>query len=194
MLDHRRYSAAVVGDPPAGWFDDPEGPGLRYWDGSRWSEHRHPEPLAAKHAATPLDRFNALPAADQIALALALAAIAGMVIGTFGPWAHALFASKSGIESDGAPVLPCAVIAAAALWLYVGRPMAWRAALSATLGLAGAAIAIVGLVRVADQKIAIIGVHVADPAWGIYLTVASSAVLALGAGYLAILGAREPAE
>lgn len=26
--------------PPAGWYDDPEGPGQRWWDGTAWTEHR----------------------------------------------------------------------------------------------------------------------------------------------------------
>lgn len=34
-------NATVV---PAGWFDDPDSPGvLRWWDGSAWSEHRAPK-------------------------------------------------------------------------------------------------------------------------------------------------------
>ena len=117
---------------------------------------------------------------------LGLAGAVAMVIGTFGPWAQALFATKSGVESDGAPVLPCAVVAAAALWLYLGRATAPRAAVAAILGLAGAAIAIVGLVRIENQSIAIIGVNVADPAWGVYVAIAGSAALALAAGFLAL--------
>ena len=29
--------------PPAGWYADPEGGAgqMRYWDGARWTEHRH---------------------------------------------------------------------------------------------------------------------------------------------------------
>jgi hypothetical protein len=29
--------------PPAGWYADPEGEAgaMRYWDGTRWTEHRH---------------------------------------------------------------------------------------------------------------------------------------------------------
>lgn len=31
--------------PPAGWYPDPSGrPGLRWWDGSRWTEHYQPPP------------------------------------------------------------------------------------------------------------------------------------------------------
>lgn len=25
--------------PPPGWYDDPNGPGERWWDGTRWTEH-----------------------------------------------------------------------------------------------------------------------------------------------------------
>jgi hypothetical protein len=25
--------------PPPGWYQDPSGPGLRWWDGTRWTEH-----------------------------------------------------------------------------------------------------------------------------------------------------------
>ena len=194
------------GQPAAGWFKDPEGPGLRYWDGRGWTEHRHIEPVGAalrpqvaarqgpsrraQSAATPLDRFKQLPASDRAALLIALAAIVGMVIGIFSPWAQALFVSKNGIESDGAPVLPCALIAAGLLWLYLGRPRAVPALIAALLGLAGAATGVIGLVRINNQEIVLIGVNVADPASGVYVTIASSAVLALSAGYLALRGRR----
>lgn len=32
--------------PPAGWFPDPGGAGLRWWDGSQWTEHTHVAPFA----------------------------------------------------------------------------------------------------------------------------------------------------
>jgi hypothetical protein len=32
---------------PAGWYDDPSGPGLRWWDGERWTEHVHTAESAA---------------------------------------------------------------------------------------------------------------------------------------------------
>jgi Protein of unknown function (DUF2510) len=32
--------------PAAGWYPDPAGPGSRYWDGGRWTEHTQPVPGA----------------------------------------------------------------------------------------------------------------------------------------------------
>jgi hypothetical protein len=32
---------------PAGWYDDPSGEGLRWWDGERWTEHVHSAESAA---------------------------------------------------------------------------------------------------------------------------------------------------
>lgn len=29
-----------MNESPAGWYDDPEGKGLRYWDGGHWTEYR----------------------------------------------------------------------------------------------------------------------------------------------------------
>jgi hypothetical protein len=32
--------------PAPGWYQDPSGPGLRWWDGNRWTEHHQaPVPL-----------------------------------------------------------------------------------------------------------------------------------------------------
>ena len=32
---------------PAGWYDDPSGRGLRWWDGEQWTEHVHTAECAA---------------------------------------------------------------------------------------------------------------------------------------------------
>ena len=44
--------------PPPGWYQDPSGPGLRWWDGVRWTEHQQyaappPPPMAAPGAVPP---------------------------------------------------------------------------------------------------------------------------------------------
>ena len=35
---------------PAGWYDDPSGQGLRWWDGEQWTEHVHTAESAAAAA------------------------------------------------------------------------------------------------------------------------------------------------
>lgn len=35
---------------PAGWYPDPKGEGLRYWDGKAWTEHTAPAAAAAEAA------------------------------------------------------------------------------------------------------------------------------------------------
>lgn len=32
--------------PTAGWYPDPNGPGLRWWDGGLWTDHVHTDPVA----------------------------------------------------------------------------------------------------------------------------------------------------
>lgn len=38
-----RYGGVVVNEqlPEAGWYDNPEGEGLRWWDGEQWTDHYH---------------------------------------------------------------------------------------------------------------------------------------------------------
>lgn len=52
--------------PPAGWKDDPEGgPGMRYWDGSQWTDHYHPPRDAVPVAEQPSVAQQQAPAAQQ---------------------------------------------------------------------------------------------------------------------------------
>jgi hypothetical protein len=49
-------STETPGGPgiPAGWYDDPSGEGLRWWDGDQWTEHVHSaESAAAATGGTP---------------------------------------------------------------------------------------------------------------------------------------------
>jgi hypothetical protein len=33
--------------PPAGWYENPQGPGLRWWDGAQWTEQVHAQDQSA---------------------------------------------------------------------------------------------------------------------------------------------------
>jgi hypothetical protein len=99
---------------PAGWFPDPEDPAnLRYWDGTAWTEHRHPaqpadvpvaptveaapaaapqfaySPTAAPGYAAPYGAAPAYGAAPQNVLALVglilaiVGAVLGLIVGIF---------------------------------------------------------------------------------------------------------------
>jgi hypothetical protein len=48
---------------PAGWYDDPSGPGLRWWDGDAWTEHVHTAASAA--AATGADASTGTTGASE---------------------------------------------------------------------------------------------------------------------------------
>jgi hypothetical protein len=40
---YQGYAADPAAAPP-GWYADPQGAGLRWWDGQRWTEHTSPPP------------------------------------------------------------------------------------------------------------------------------------------------------
>ncbi len=56
--------------PAAGWYPNPQGQGLRWWDGSAWTEHTHEEAPAGGDAAP----AGAAPASTTPAASTAAAA------------------------------------------------------------------------------------------------------------------------
>jgi len=38
---HQPTESGLAKFPPAGWYRNPTGPGLRWWDGSQWTDHTH---------------------------------------------------------------------------------------------------------------------------------------------------------
>ncbi len=68
--------------PPPGWYENPQGNGLRYWDGGRWTEHVQARDSAVQPSTTP--RSTAVHVLLFIGLWLGIilvAVIIGAVIG-----------------------------------------------------------------------------------------------------------------
>ena len=66
--------------PSAGWYEDPQGTGLRWWDGSQWTEHWEGQARATKkppsQAAASRDRLELA----LVGIACLLALIGGFLI------------------------------------------------------------------------------------------------------------------
>jgi hypothetical protein len=79
--------------PPAGWYADPEGSAgqMRYWDGTRWTEHRHDAGVGAP-AIDGEPRFRALRVIATVFFVLGCLTV---VLGTLGVIAAAIDAGSS---------------------------------------------------------------------------------------------------
>ena len=66
----------IEAPPPAGWYQDPQGQGWRWWDGSQWTEHRESEARATRAPPSPAGSSR-----DWLGLALiGLLALIGIVL------------------------------------------------------------------------------------------------------------------
>src|SRR4051794_32074015 len=105
------------GLPPAGWYPDSDSPGAtrRWWDGHAWTEHRQAESAAAVVAAV---SDSKLPRKVWTAMA----GVALMIIGGFGPWATAFgVVDVSGTKGDGWIVIGAAAFAGFVVFNYLHR-------------------------------------------------------------------------
>jgi hypothetical protein len=90
-----------MGEVAAGWHPDPGDPTqLRYWDGSQWTEHRHPvQPLQTAHPKPQLGDTN-LPTLWQ-AWGKPLSGIGG---GRYRLTAHYLYFERGTLKTDSQQV------------------------------------------------------------------------------------------
>lgn len=70
---------------PAGWYDDPSGQGLRWWDGEQWTEHVHTAESAAAAAGESVSGEREAPPPQLVKLRQSIQAkgakAVGMVLG-----------------------------------------------------------------------------------------------------------------
>lgn len=195
---------------PAGWYPVPDGSGSkRYWDGEAWVDGPPVEqPTVASDAVSSVSSERPPEVVNRLASQpspfwFGLLACVLMVVGGLGTWATALgIVSVSGTRGDGWIVVGAAVGALFALWGYAMRPRVWIGLAAALFGTGGAVASAIDL-----HKLAGIGtssffgtqVQLVHPAWGIYLALGASVVLAglaiglvaLGRGDLGPAGAGE---
>jgi hypothetical protein len=116
--------------PPAGWYDDPEGAGLRWWNGQQWTAHRRleeqlpPLPITgiqprATRNPTPMDAWNGLMAGGRwIIVAILLFALVSLSV--------TLVATLGGASAASAQKIAAKVIVYGALALLGIRFFASR--------------------------------------------------------------------
>jgi hypothetical protein len=119
-----------------------------------------------------------------------------MIIGGAGPWAEALeIVTVNGTSGDGWIVIIAALIAVVMLFVWNGRRgSAWPLVVAALLGALSALVAIVDIASIealVDEQFA--GAEVVDAAWGIYLGLIASLVLAVAAVATALTRPHRPA-
>jgi hypothetical protein len=201
--------------PPPGWYTDPHGPGERWWDGERWTDHvsdvqfvlHPPSAHAPEQPLPPAAAPAALPAAPApgpdrsrpespppIFWALP-ALVVAMIAGAAGTWVAVgvdgrTVATLSGLEEggDGWLVVLAALIATIVLAAWVFERTVLLPAVGAVTGLASAAMALYHALDPATGQAVGGDVDVA-PGWGVWVALAAS--LALAAVSVAL--ARSPA-
>jgi hypothetical protein len=67
---------------PAGWYPDPDGSGLRWWDGGRWTEHWHEvDPSQSTETVRSTANASAAQVAHDDGLTVSLATLLALVGG-----------------------------------------------------------------------------------------------------------------
>ncbi len=169
-------SVGAVSDPgpraPAGWYDEPEVPGVRqYWDGGAWTGERQSwngetwvwqRTTAAGDRPEP-SRRSAL-VIDFSARNLFIGAAMLIGVGSLAPWATTILGSVSGTAASGGKVtLGCAVII---VLLALNNAPRWMVGVVALI--AGA----IGVSNFQSVHHAVAGTAgLAQVGWGLYIVI-----------------------
>jgi hypothetical protein len=121
---------------------------------------------------------------------IALAACAGLVIGSIGPWVDTLGITQSGLDKDGVIILPAAIGAIAGLIHHDRNGTRGGLIAALILGALATLIMVIDYFDVSGDEIG--GVDLATAQWGLYLALISAVVL-LVTSLMLFLGHRREA-
>lgn len=197
-------------EPPPGWYTDPDGPGQRWWDGERWTDHvsdvafvlhppsasvpRHPVPSeAAAPPRAPAIEPPASPSPPALFWTLP-ALVVVMIAGAAGTWVTIgvdgqTTSTLGGLEEggDGWLVVLAALIAAIVLAAWVFERVILLPVVGAITGLASAGMALYHAAAPATGYAVPPGVDV-SAGWGVWVVLVASLALAGISGALARVG------
>jgi hypothetical protein len=126
-------------------------------------------PQVREPQAAPVPEDSARPRVAR--LGLAATALGLMVVGSLGPWAKDVFVTDYGLDRDGAFVIAAAAVAALVLALHARRGEPSRLPIvAAALGALAIGVLAADFREVVDDTFV-------EPAWGLYVAAAGSALL-----------------
>ena len=175
--------------PPPGWYDNPSGPGQRWWDGTSWTTHRQtPQPHQGELPPEVSRGINALAGQPKGFYWAGLAVLA-IIAGSLGPWARALIVTVNGTDGDGKWFLVGSLFIVGSLWGYAKSGSKGALILPALAGLfiAGDSISILNRINDASHT-TLFGksVTIAQVEWGLYACLIGGAALFLASLVLAL--------
>jgi hypothetical protein len=202
--------------PPPGWYTDPDGPGQRWWDGERWTDHvsdvefvlhppsayvpQHPVPVRPetpepapeverRRVESPPGLFWALPAL-----------VVFMIAGAAGTWVSIAVGGETvrtlgGLEDggDGWLVVLAALIAAIVLAAWVFERAVLLPVVGAVTGLAAATMALYRLADPSGGEVVTAEVEV-TAGWGVWMALVASLAVAGVSIVLALTTGRGTSE
>jgi hypothetical protein len=187
------------GAPPPGWYTDPDGPGQRWWDGERWTEHvsevefvlhppsayvpQHPVPPSAPPPPPAPELERDRPGSPP-ALFWALPVIVVLMItGAAGTWISVSVGGErirtlGGLEEggDGWLVVLAALVAAIVLAAWVFERVLLLPIVGAVTGLGASVMALYRVTEPAGGEVVTAEVEV-SPGWGVWLALLASLAL-----------------
>jgi hypothetical protein len=167
--------------PQAGWYPNPEGAGQRYWDGAAWTDQfSAPGPLAPP-AGAPAGKPAVQKRRPPVLWICFIAAI-GMIAGGAGPWLKFEDLTSNGTDGhDGGFIIFAALVALILLIIFVTTLARGTLIAVGVIAILMTIVSIADLADISGKKTGLPDGSTFSAGWGIYLSVAACAVLAISA-------------